>query len=236
MSFAITLLLMAGMLVGCLAVLLGGKQRHTHNYNYIVLIACVVAIVLYGLVGSPNLPDFPFASRAEFVLAQQRTQAQQQREAQARFADAKDLLADQPNDPNVLLALAEAAAAVGDYDTERAALEKRLAITDDSNTRALLAEAITRQAGGIVTEAAFGLLTEALAENAGDWRAAYLLGLHAQQNGQLVAAAAIWQELGKLVAASGAEGEAMLALVNSKLREVAAALNQPAEEFLIKQE
>ena len=232
-GFALTIASMGGMLIACLLLL---HRRGKHGL--LVLLPLLMAVGVYGVIGSPSLPDVPFASRGESVVAQQALAIAQQQQAEARFTAIKGLLADNPDDPNLLLLLAEAAASVGDFDSERAALEKRLTLieasgeTRDSTTRALLAEAMTRQAGGIVTDEALAHLIEALAIDGGDWRAAYLFGLHAEQNGRLREAVAIWQELGRRVAADETGG-ALLQLLNQKLSMAAQALNQPAHTLII---
>ena len=228
-SIFITLVLMAGLVLACGFFLVRGLGLGV-RHSGLVVIPLMLAVVVYGVIGSPHIADAPFARRGEAVKTQHVQTIARQQQAEARFTTIKALLADNPDDPNVLLLLAEAAAAVGDFDTERAALEKRLGLTDDNH--ALLAEAMTRQAGGIVTDEALALLTEAITRDANDWRAAYLLGLHAEQNGRLSEAVALWQDLGRRVAVS-ADGEALLQLVNQRLTEAAERLNQPPSTLII---
>lgn len=229
LTLILTLVLMAGLVVACWGFLMRGLGLGVRQSG-LVLIPVALAVVVYGVIGSPHLADAPFARRGEAVKSQHAQTIAHQHEAEARFTTIKALLSDNPDDPNVLLLLAEAAAAVGDFDTERAALEKRLGLTGDNH--ALLAEAMTRQAGGIVTDEALTLLTEAISRDSNDWRAAYLLGLHAEQNGKLSEAVTIWQDLGRRVAVS-ADGAALLQLVNQRLAEIAGKLNQPADTLII---
>jgi cytochrome c-type biogenesis protein CcmH len=79
-----------------------------------------------------------------------------------------------------------------------ATLRARLARQpDDPEALSALGEALTRQADGVVTPEAQGLLRRALEKNHGDVRAMFYLGLAEAQAGDSKAALARWQDLEK---------------------------------------
>ena len=104
-----------------------------------------------------------------------------------------------PAAPFVAAAPAAAPAAASPDDDPApliAALRARLAeAPDDADALSALGEALTRQADGVVTPEAQGLLRRALAHNAGDARAMFYLGLAEAQGGDSRAALQRWRDL-----------------------------------------
>ena len=88
------------------------------------------------------------------------------------------------------------AASMGDSKAERTALSRALRLTqDDPTILALMAEAMSREAGGLVTLPARGLITKALGVNPVEPRALYLKGLAAYQDEAFEEAVKTWAEL-----------------------------------------
>lgn len=237
-SIWITVILMAAVMIGVMAYLMraaAGQEPHggtTGGKTWIILIALLAGSAIYGMLGKPDMADAPLYLRADELQKKATLEAMQQDLANSNLAEARKQLDENPDDIVAMLMLAEAAAAAGQYDTEIAALEQALDITGHPTIRSMLAEALTRQADGIVTERAADLLLESLAEHLDDWRAAYLYGLYLSQNGKEQEAIMIWQDLGRR-ASREQNGARMLELVNNQLRDIAARTGQPEDALII---
>ena len=199
--------------------------------SLVVMGSIIMAIVIYGVIGRPLTLDKPLANRGQEIISE----AKFQRVNQARLEMAKRFVADNPSSIEALLLLAESAATARDYDVEINALKQALAITADASIRSILAEALTRKSGGVVTEKAAGLLRDTLNENPDDWRGLYLMGLYAAQSGDDERAISLWHKLGT-AAAQARDGEAMLSLVNEQLSAMAHRRGEAPQSLLITRE
>ena len=247
-SFWISLIIMAAMVVCLMAVLMrasgqsdSGKttsntNTHTNTYtranSWIILIALLVSAGIYGMLGKPDMGDAPLHLRADALQKKAAIVAMEQELANSNLAAAKQQLDENPDDIVAMLMLAEAAATAGQYETEISALEQAFDKSAHPTIRSILAEALTRQADGIVTEQAAELLLQSLSENLDDWRAAYLYGLYLSQNGKDAEATLIWQDLGRR-ASRAEDGRRMLELVNNQLRDLAARTGQSEADLII---
>jgi cytochrome c-type biogenesis protein CcmH/NrfG len=237
-SIWITVILMATMMMGIIAYLMRAAAGQEPNgginggKTWIILIALLAGTTIYGMLGKPDMADAPLYLRADALQKKAAIEAMQQNLANSNLAEARKQLDENPDDIVAMLMLAEAAAAAGQYDTEIAALEQALDITGHPTIRSMLAEALTRQADGIVTERAADLLLESLTEHLDDWRAAYLYGLYLSQNGKEQEAIIVWQDLGRR-ASREENGARMLELVNAQLRDMAVRTGQPEDALII---
>lgn len=247
-SFWTSLIIMAAMVGGVMAVLMrasgqseGGNTNTNTNSgaragagasSWVILIALLVSAGIYGMLGKPDMGDAPLHMRADALQKKAAIEAMEQELANRNLAAAKQQLDENPDDIVAMLMLAEAAATAGQYETEIAALERAFDQSGHPTIRSMLAEALTRQADGIVTEQAAELLLQSLTENLDDWRAAYLYGLYLSQNGNDAKATLIWQDLGRRASRED-DGTRMLELVNNQLRDLAARTGQPEADLII---
>ena len=226
MSFVLTLIVMAVMLAAVLGVLM------RHARAPLLLVPLLAVVVIYAVLGRAQLPDQPLALRGAELAEKARLESARQTAARAALASAEAVLKDNPQNIAAMLFLAEAAANAGDYAREVAILTEAYTATQNSTIRAMRAEAMTRQADGIVTEAAARLLRQTMSESPDDWRAPYLYALYESQRGNHQQAIILWQELARRVA-EAPEGEAMRALINEQLRDMAKKIGQNPETLLI---
>lgn len=228
-----SLLVMALILAAVAGIMLrGSRLRPVGIHIVLILVPLAFSGLIYLMLGAPYRADAPLSARAAELSLKQEAARAAEDAARRRLARAAEAVRSNPDDIGALLALAEASALTGEYDIEVATLQVALARTGDASVRAMLAEAMTRKADGIVTEAAAALLAETLAEAPDNQRAAYLMGLYRSQIGELNQAVRIWQDLGRRAAGS-ADGKPMLELVNRRLFDLARRLGESPEHLLI---
>ena len=239
MSIWITVILMATMMIGIMGFLMRSAQTSDQQSvipsggrTWIILIALLIGTGVYGMLGKPDLADAPLYLRVDAIQKKTAIAAMEQELANSNLEEARQLLNENPDDIVAMLMLAEAAAAARQYDVEITALKQAFDITGHPTIRSMLAEALTRQADGIVTEQSKELLLQSLEDNLDDWRAAYLYGLYLSQNGKEAEAIMIWQDLGRR-ASREENGASMLGLVNNQLRDIAARTGQPEDALVI---
>jgi cytochrome c-type biogenesis protein CcmH len=171
-----------------------------------------LAAVLYLPRGTPDMPGFPLAE-----VAAQRDAAN----AEARqLADAlRARLAAVPTGTDErrqgLLLLANTLRATGDLAGSVAPLREALAIRFAPDVAIDLAEALSLLTEGRVPAEARALLARAVAEQPGDARGEFYLGLAERQAGETAAALARWQ---RLAAATPADAP-WLPLLRSRIAE-----------------
>ena len=139
--------------------------------------------LLYGLYGRPDLPDQPLYKRTA-ELAQKQAETKAETEAlDTAFDAAQKAAAKQPDDIASWLQLALAAARTGNSRVEIDALQNALSLSDDAaDIKAMIAEALSRAAGGQVTIPARQLINEILQVEPNEPRALFLWGLAAYQD------------------------------------------------------
>ena len=94
------------------------------------------------------------------------------------------------------MSLALAAAQIQDFETEITSLRRALGLTNDNpSIKAMLAEALSRQADGQITLPARALIDEALAVLPNEPRALFIKGLSAYQDERYLDAIAEWEQL-----------------------------------------
>jgi len=142
-----------------------------------------VAGLLYGIYGRPDLPDQPLYKRtAELAQTQAETKAETEA-LNAAFDAAQKAAAKQPDDIASWLQLALAAARTGNSRVEIDALQNALSLSNDAaDIKAMIAEALSRAAGGQVTIPARQLVNEILQLEPNEPRALFLWGLAAYQD------------------------------------------------------
>ncbi|MBV8835701.1 MAG: c-type cytochrome biogenesis protein CcmI [Alphaproteobacteria bacterium] len=159
-------------------------------------IAAVVALValpligatFYLLLGSPNLPGEPFASRA--------TEPLQNRSLDALIAQVEAHLEKNPEDGRGWEVIGPVYMRTGRFDDAVKARRNALRLNGASAEReADLGEALLAAANGVVTDEAKAAFDRAVAQDGSNPKARFFLGVAAQQDGQAPKAVAIWQDM-----------------------------------------
>ena len=159
--------------------------------------------LLYTLFGRPDLPDQPLVKRTAELAEKQAEANAQTAELDAAFTAAQQAATDQPDNLDAWLQLALTAARRGDAQTEIEALSAALELTDGApEIKAMIAEAMSRAAGGQVTVPARQLIDEILKQSPDEPRALFLNGLAAYQDEEFQLAIDRWMYLYTLSAAN----------------------------------
>lgn len=148
----------------------------------------LAALALYLPLGSPQLGDFPLASRS---------QAPDGKEPLVNLvAQVEAHLEKNPTDGRGWTVLAPVLARLGRYDDAVRAWRNAIAYAGDSSERrADLGEALVGAASGVVTGEAKAEFERAVAMNADEVKASYFLGVAAEQDGRISDAASIWRAM-----------------------------------------
>lgn len=182
------------------------------------------ALALYLHLGSPGLPDLPFAERP--VAPSEGPRIAQVR---AHIAAVEDRLADQPDNANLWRDLGSLRLSAGDV---AGAVEALARATDLSDGRADIAsayaEALTFAAEGMVTPQAQTLFAKVLEQSPGEPRARFFLALADYQAGRREAALAQWSALAK----DAPPGASWLPVVAERIRQTADELGVAAADYL----
>ena len=224
MDHALTILIMAALMLASIGLigrdLIRGADPKTRLIGGgVMTLGVVAAITIYSVYGDFGRPDAPLSGRADEIAAARTLEDNSRSEAEERLDIARAEAAARPDDIEALFALAEAAAQAGDAASEIETLTSILEATGNPAIKAMIAEALSRQAGGIVTSKALDWIDEALSEDPGDWRARYLKGLYFSQTGDDSTALEYWVPLAEDTAGSPI------------FPAVAAAVNQAAERL-----
>jgi len=148
----------------------------------------LLAVAIYWNLGSPQLPDFPLASRARQPAASA--------SLESLVAQVEAHLEKNPADVRGWQVLTPVLMKLGRYDDAMRAIRNTITYAGETaDRRADLGEAIAAAANGIVTKAAKDEFERAVALDAGEVKARYFLGLAAEQDGRKADAAAAWRAL-----------------------------------------
>jgi cytochrome c-type biogenesis protein CcmH len=148
----------------------------------------IAAVAFYLSVGSPQLGDFPLASRSRTADANQ--------PLDNLVAQVEAHLEKNPTDGRGWSVLAPVLARLGRYDEAIRAYRNSITYNGDgAERRSDLGEALLGLAGGVVTSEAKVEFERAIAMNADDPKANYFLGLAAEQDGRNTDAASIWRTM-----------------------------------------
>jgi len=200
-------------------------RSHVVLAAMVLLAVPVITVPLYVDLGSPKLPNLPFAEREPVAPAANGIAAQ----AQARLETAEQRANNAPDDPQGWFDLGRFRLVSGDTDGAVEALSRAM---ETSNNRADIAsaygEALARQAEGRVTAEARNAFTIALTSNPGDPRARYFLALSDYQEGREEAALRAWSALGR----SAPEGAPWLPAVQARIVETARELGEVPTDWL----
>ena len=153
----------------------------------------VAAALLYLALGSPGVPDQPYAARSrERALAQAGDHGDMEKNAAAL----EQRLKANPGNAGDWLLLARTEAALGMWPKSGEAYHQALRLTQDRpDIEADYGEMLVMAADGIVTPEARAAFGTAVAGDPGNAAARYYLGLGEAQEGHAAAAIAAWQRL-----------------------------------------
>lgn len=147
-----------------------------------------MAIALYLVLGSPNLPGEPLAARLEHEHSAG--------SITAMISQVEAHLERNPNDVRGYEVLAPIYLRIGRFDAAVAAWRKVLALEGDSAARESdLGEALTAAANGVVTDDAKAAFEKAAKLDPTDPKAQFYRGMAAEQDGHKDKAVAIWSDM-----------------------------------------
>ena len=156
----------------------------------------LASIGLYSFLGQPSLVSKPVAERVTERTEANAKRALELNKLKESFASAKHQASLTPESVEAQMSLALAAAQIQDFETEITSLRRALALTNDNpSIKAMLAEALSRQADGQITLPARALIDEALAVLPNEPRALFIKGLSAYQDERYLDAIAEWEQL-----------------------------------------
>jgi cytochrome c-type biogenesis protein CcmH len=147
----------------------------------------VLSLGIYALLGRPDLPAQPLATRPEV--------AAQDLDLEAAIAQIEARLADTPDDLRGWTVIAPAYVELGRYDEAVAAYRRVMALSDPTpDLETDLAEALLLQAGDAGSEEAVELLRNAVSGDPDHVRSRLYLGAELMRLQRYEEAAALWQE------------------------------------------
>ena len=204
-SMVLSLMIMTVVVVISMAVLMfplvtsksDADQKSTSGSlaGVVIMLALAASIGVYAVFGSFGLPDTPLSSRQAELAEAARNAEEAEEEGLSALAAAKQAAKDNPDDIEAQFNLADAAAVAGDSETEINTLKTILRQTSNPLLKAMIGEALTREAGGIVTTRALAWIEDGLKDAPDDWRGRYLKGLYLSQSGDDLGALGIWSPL-----------------------------------------
>ncbi len=151
----------------------------------------VLSLAIYAAIGSPSLPDQPFAQRLAFW------EAHPEDASPAALAATLEAIAErQPGDPTPLRKLAALDLGIGDADGAAHALRRALILQPtNSALAAMLGEVKVLQNGGALTPDARALFQRALRLDPADSAARYYLSKAEIADGDVAGGLARWRAL-----------------------------------------
>jgi cytochrome c-type biogenesis protein CcmH len=151
----------------------------------------LMAVALYGLLGSPELPGQPLASRAP-----NSEEALEKSPIGQLLARVESHLAENPNDGRGWEVIAPVYMKLERYDDAAKARRQAILLLGETPARDVdLGEAITAAANGVISDEAKVAFDRAIKLDAENYKAQFYLGLAAEQDGNMVEASRIWQGL-----------------------------------------
>jgi len=167
----------------------------------LALAVCLVAGGLYALLGTPGMPDMPFADRAaERSLASHEMPL----DLDKAVAGLEAKLAAKPDDADGWLLLGRTEAARNHWQKSADAMRHAMILTKNRpDIAAAYGEILVMAGGGIVTPTARDVFAAVLAREPDNAQALWYLGLAAAQGKNFDEARSDWQRLLKLLPADG---------------------------------
>ncbi len=190
----------------------------------LLAIAIIVAsLALYANLGSPGLPNQPFAQRPP------PTESPQAAEARSLLSAVEERIAAEPDNPDHWRDLGRLRLAVGDEPGAVEALAQAMTLSDGrADIASAYGEALTFAAEGMVTPEAQQAFLKVLSENAGEPRARFFLALASYQAGRREEALEQWSAL----AQDAPAGAPWLPVVVDRIRQTAGEVGANVADYL----
>jgi cytochrome c-type biogenesis protein CcmH len=168
----------------------GGRRRIAAVAAAVVLIP-MLAVALYGVLGSPDLPGQPLAARTKG--GEENLEGNPIAQLIARV---EAHLEENPDDGRGWEIVAPVYMKLERYEEAARARRRALSLLGATAIREVdLGEALTAAANGVISEEAQAAFTRAIALDAENFKAQFYLGLAAEQDGNTAEAARLWRAL-----------------------------------------
>jgi cytochrome c-type biogenesis protein CcmH len=168
----------------------GGRRRFAAVAAVGVMIP-LIAVALYGVLGSPELPGQPLASRAPNT-----EEALERSPIGQLLARVEAHLAENPNDGRGWEVVAPVYMKLERYDDAAKARQQAILLLGETPARDVdLGEAMTAAANGVISDEAKVAFDRAIKLDAENYKAQFYLGLAAEQDGNNEEASRIWRGL-----------------------------------------
>jgi cytochrome c-type biogenesis protein CcmH len=191
-----------------------GSRRRFAALAAVGVMVPLLAVALYGVLGSPDLPGQPLAQRAKGGEDLESSPIGQ------LLARIEAHLEANPDDGRGWEVVAPVYMKLERYDDAAKARRQAIALLGPTAVREVdLGEAVTAAANGVVSEEAKAAFDRAIALDADNFKAQFYLGLAAEQDGNAAEATRIWSAL---LAKAPADAP-WLTVVRQSLARVAAA-------------
>ncbi|MGC6517177.1 MAG: cytochrome c-type biogenesis protein CcmH [Candidatus Puniceispirillaceae bacterium] len=161
-----------------------------------VVIISLATISVYALLGRPELSSRPLSDRTAERQQMQQADISRKEQLEADLASAIKAVAQTPDSIEAQLTLALIYAQTDQFDKEIETLRKALSLSNGAPAiKSLLAEALSRQAGGQIILPARALIEEVRRLVPDEPRALFMAGLAAYQDGDYQKAVSLWSRL-----------------------------------------
>jgi cytochrome c-type biogenesis protein CcmH len=198
-----------------------GRRRRIAAAAAVVMIP-LLAVVLYGVLGSPDLPGEPLAARTQGgqdnIAGQSIVQL---------IARVEAHLEENPDDGRGWEIVAPVYMKLERYEDAARARRRAISLLGATSVREVdLGEALTAAANGVISEEAQAAFNRAIALDAKNFKAQFYLGLAAEQDGNTAEAARLWRAL----IAKAPPDAPWLTVVRQSLARVETGADAPATE------
>jgi cytochrome c-type biogenesis protein CcmH len=168
----------------------GGRRRIAAVAAAVVMIP-MLAVALYGVLGSPDLPGQPLAARTKG--GEENLEGNPIAQLIARV---EAHLEENPDDGRGWEIVAPVYMKLERYEEAAKARRRAISLLGATAIREVdLGEALTAAANGVISEEAQAAFTRAIALDAENFKAQFYLGLAAEQDGNTAEAARLWRAL-----------------------------------------
>jgi cytochrome c-type biogenesis protein CcmH len=167
------------------------RWRRTAAAAATVIMIPMLAVALYGVLGSPDLPGQPLAARLKGGDENLGSNSIAQ-----LIARIEAHLEENPDDGRGWEIVAPVYMKLDRYEDAAKARRRAISLLGATSTREVdLGEALTAAANGVISEEAQAAFNRAIALDAENFKAQFYLGLAAEQDGNTAEAARLWRAL-----------------------------------------
>ncbi len=168
----------------------GGRRRIAAAAAAVVMVP-MLAVALYGVLGSPDLPGQPLAARTKG--GEENLESNPIAQLIARV---EAHLEENPDDGRGWEIVAPVYMKLERYEDAAKARRRAISLLGATAIREVdLGEALTAAANGVISEEAEAAFNRAIALDAENFKAQFYLGLAAEQEGNTAEAARLWRAL-----------------------------------------